>query len=350
MRSRLRRREARPTIREVAAMAGVSLKTVSRVVNAEAGVSGKLDSRVRAAIDRLDYRPDLSASSLRRADKKTGTIGLLSQDVANPFSSKLHRAVADIALKHGVLVIAGSSDNNEARDRELIAAFSSRRVDGLIILTVCRDQGQLVREHQHGTVVVFVDRDPAGLDADSVVTDGHAGVRLALNHLVSYGHRNIGYLGDPQLNHTAARSYQIFRHELDAQGLDVDARLVKLDLDGIQSAEAATIELLNLSQAPSALFAMTNLLAIGAYRALCKLHLQGRVALIGFDDVLMVDLLQAGVTVVARDAATLGRAAAELLFRRIDGDRSPSRRLVIPPVLVSRGSAEVRKVHWQTQD
>jgi LacI family transcriptional regulator len=319
-------------------MAGVSLKTVSRVVNAEAGVSGKLDSRVRAAIDRLDYRPDLSASSLRRTDRKTGTIGLLSQDVASPFCSRLHRAVADIALRHGVLVIAGSSDNNEARERELIAAFSSRRVDGLIILTASRDRSQLMSEQRRGTAVVFVDQDPAGLDADSVMTDGQAGVRLALSHLVAHGHREIGYLGDLEVSAAAALSYQICRQELNAQGLDVDPRLVKLGLNGAQSAEAAAIELLTLAQPPSALFAVTNLLAIGAHRALRKLDLQHRVALIGVDADLMPDLLQAGITILAPDAAKLGGAAADLLFRRIDGDRSPAIRLAIPPLLISRVS------------
>jgi LacI family transcriptional regulator len=324
-------------------MAGVSLKTVSRVVNAEAGVSGKLDSRVRAAIDRLDYRPDLSASSLRRTDRKTGTIGLLLEDVANPFSSTLHRAVADVAMGHSVLVIAGSCDNNEAREQELVAAFSSRRVDGLIVLTASRDQSQLVSEQRRGTAVVFVDRDPVGLDADRVMTDGQAGVYLALNHLVAYGHREIGYLGDLQFSAAAALSYQIYGPGLNALGLDVDTRLVKLDLDGVQSAEAAAIELLTLAQPPSALFAATNLLAIGACRALRKLHLQDTVALIGCDDVLVVDLLQAGVTVIARDAYGVGRAAAELLFRRINGDQSPSHRLAIPPLLISRGSGEVRR-------
>ena len=324
-------------------MAGVSLKTVSRVVNAEGGVSGKLDSRVRAAIDRLDYRPDLSASSLRRTDRKTATIGLLSQDVAHPFSSTVHRAVADVALRHGVLVIAGSSDNNEARERELMAAFSSRRVDGLIVLTASRGQSQLLSEQRRGTAVVFVDRDPVGLDADRVMTDGRAGVRLALSHLVAHGHREIGYLGDLQVSAASALSYQIYGQELNALGLDVDTRLVKLDLDGVQSAEAAAIELLTLAQPPSALFAATNLLAIGACRALRQLHLQDTVAMIGFDDVLMVDLLQAGVTVIARDAYAVGRAAAEVLFCRINGDRSPSYRITIPPLLMPRGSGEVNR-------
>jgi LacI family transcriptional regulator len=149
-------------------------------------------------------------------------------------------------------------------------------------------------------------------------------------------------LGALQVGSAAALSYQIYWQEISAQGLDVDTRLVKLDLHSVQSAEGAAIELLSLAQPPSALFAATNMLAIGAYRALRKLNLQNEVALIGFDDVLMIDLLQAGVTVIARDAGTLGRAATEILFRRIDGDRSASRRLAVPPLLITRGSGEVK--------
>lgn len=152
------RRHARPTIREVAAMAGVSFKTVSRVVNAEAGVSGKLDARVRAAIDRLDYRPNLAATNLRRGNARSGTIGLLLPDVATPFFARLLRAVEDVALRRGALVIAGSSDDSAAREHELVAAFASRRVDGLIILTATRDQSHLVREGQCGTAMVVIDR------------------------------------------------------------------------------------------------------------------------------------------------------------------------------------------------
>jgi LacI family transcriptional regulator len=210
----------------------------------------------------------------------------------------------------------------------------------MIVLTAIRAQSQLIGEHQRGTAVVFVDQDNAGLDGDSVMTDGQAGVCLALSHLVAHGHREIGYLGALQVGSAAALSYQIYWQEISAQGLDVDTRLVKLDLHSVQSAEGAAIELLSLAQPPSALFAATNMLAIGAYRALRKLDLQHRVALIGIDDGLMPDLLPAGITFIARDAARLGRAAAELLFRRIDGDRSPSIRLAIPPLLISRVSGE----------
>ncbi len=333
-------------------MAGVSLKTVSRVVNAEPGVSGKLDSRGRAAIDRLDYRPNLAASNLRRANPKSGTIGVLVKDIANPFFATLLRAVADRALRREVLVIAGSSDGNETLERELFEAFASRRVDGLIVHTSTHDQSHLTGELQRGTAVVFVDRDTAAVDTDSVVTDFRAGIRQGLSHLVARGHRTIGYLGDLQTNAMGADRHQIYRDELSEHRIDMDNRLVTLDLHSIQGGEAAAIRLLSLARPPSALFAMTNQLAIGAHRALRALGLQDRIALVGFDDDLQTDLLHAGVTVIARDAARLGFDAAELLFRRIDGDLSPAVRQVVLPRLIARGSGEVNldmKSSWERE-
>ena len=329
-------------MKDVAALAGVSLKTVSRVINTEPAVSNQLRSRVLAAIDRLDYRHNLTASSLRRSDGKSSTIGVLLEDVANPFSSALHREIEDVALKRGVLVLAGSSDENEAREHELIAAFTSRRVDGLVIVPTSHDHSYLLSERRAGTPMVFVDRPPAFLDADSVLTDNQTGVRKGVAHLVAHGHRRIGYLGDLMTITTAADRYLGYEEELAAHGLEVDPRLVRLDVQGIDRAEAAALELLSLPQRPTALFTSQNLLTIGACRALRRLDLHRLVALVGFDDVLLADLLQPGITVMAQDPATMGRRAAELLFRRLDGDTAPSVHLVVPTRLIARGSGEIR--------
>src|SRR3989442_757879 len=126
-------------MRDVAAVAGVSLKTVSRVVNHEEGVSSALERRVHDAVDLLGYRPNVTASSLRRADQKTHTIGLLLEDVSNPFSSALHRAIEDVAVPRGTLVFAASADESAERERELLLAFVSRRVDRLIVVPVSHD-------------------------------------------------------------------------------------------------------------------------------------------------------------------------------------------------------------------
>jgi LacI family transcriptional regulator len=328
-------------MKDVAALAGVSLKTVSRVINTEPAVSADRRSRVLAAIDRLDYRHNLTASSLRRSDGKSSTIGVLLEDVANPFSSALHREIEDVALKRGVLVLAGSSDENEAREHELIAAFTSRRVDGLIIVPTSHDHSYLLSERRAGTPMVFVDRPPAFLDADSVLTDNQAGARKGVAHLIAHGHRRIGYLGDLATITTAVDRHRGYEQELAAHGIEVDPELVRLGVQGIEKAEAATLELLSLPQPPTALFTSQNLLTIGACRALRRLDLHRRVALVGFDDVLLADLLEPGITVMAQDPATMGRRAAELLFRRLDGDAAPSVHLVVPTQLVARGSGEI---------
>jgi LacI family transcriptional regulator len=330
-------------MRDVAALAGVSLKTVSRVINAEPAVSDDVRSRVNGAIQRLDYRHNHAASSLRRSDRKSSTIGVLLEDVANPFSSALHREIEDVALQRGVLVLAGSSDEDEAREQQLIAAFTSRRVDGLIIVPASHDHSYLLSERRAGTPMVFVDRPPAFLDADSVLTDNQAGVRQGVAHLIEHGHRRIGYLGDLMTITTAAERYQGYQAELAAAAIEPDEALVRLDVHGIEKADAAVVELLKGPQPPTALFTSQNLLTIGASRALHRLDLHHRVALVGFDDVLLADMLEPGITVIAQDPSTMGRKAAEQLFRRIDGDQSPSVHLVVPTRLITRGSGEISR-------
>ena len=329
-------------MREVAAAARVSIKTVSRVVNGERGVTPRLSERVAAAVERVGYRHNLTASSLRRTDGRSASIGVVLEDVANPFSSALHRSIEDVAVARGVLVFAGSSDEDENRERELIAAFTSRRVDGLVILPSSHDHSYLLTERKAGTAIVFVDRPPAFFDADTVMADNVDGVRLGIRHLIAHGHRRIGYLGDLHTIATAADRHRGFVDELTAQNLDVDERLVRLDVRGTEGAEAMVAELFATVPPPTALFTGQNLITIGAFRALRRLGLHHRVALVGFDDFLLADLLEPGITVIAQDPAAMGRIAAEVLFRRLDGDRSPSEHHVVATRMITRGSGEIR--------
>src|SRR5438445_5926918 len=148
-----------PTMYDVAALAQVSIKTVSRVINQRPSVSPEIAQRVQDAVQMLDYHPNAAAISLRRPDHKTFTVGLLLEDVANPFSSALHRAVEDTAARHGMLVFAGSSDEDPRRAREVIAAFASHRVDGLIVMPAGGHRDWLLVDQQRqGKPVVIVDR------------------------------------------------------------------------------------------------------------------------------------------------------------------------------------------------
>ena len=183
-------------MRDVAALAGVSLKTVSRVINQEPGVSPALAGRVAKAIEQLDFRPNLAASALRRIDGRTALIGALLEDIANPYSAAVHRAIEDVARARGVIVLAGSLDEDAERERQLALAFIARRVEGLIVVPAGSDQSYLANESRSGMAIVFVDRPPMHLDADVVVSADRSGAADGVRHLVSFGHRRIAFLGD----------------------------------------------------------------------------------------------------------------------------------------------------------
>ena len=335
------RLKTRPTMRQVAAHACVSLKTVSRVINAESVVSPTMRSRVQASIEHLGYRHNWQASSLRRIDSRSATIGLVLRDAANAFSAPLSNEVASLALKRGVLVFTGSSHDDEDHDRELIWAFSCHRVDGLMVVGTTQNTDLLLAEHRAGTSIVLVDELGSALDLDHVVTNDFQGARLGVRHLIANGHRHIGYLGGLASDRAASR-YRGYIDELSAQGWPIDEQLVHLDLHDADGAEKATAELLSEARRPTALFASESLITLGAYRVLRRLDLNRQVALVGFDDLIHADLTAGGVTVITPDPVAMGRAAARLLFRRIDGDESPPVHRLIPTRLITRGSGEIQ--------
>ena len=331
----------RPTIRDVAALARVSLKTVSRVINGEPGVSAEMHGRVTRAIEQLGYRPNLTASSLRRTGGKTATIGTVLEDVANPFSAALQRAIEDVAREHGVLVFASSADEDGARERALAASFVAHRVDGLIIVPAGGDQSYLANERRSGLAVVFVDRPPRFLDADSVASSNRTGAAAATSHLVAHGYRRIGFIGDVQAIHTAAERLAGYRDGLAAAGIAFDEALIRVGVHSVEAAVEAVRGLLGAENPPTALFTAQNLITEGAVQALRALGLQRQVALVGFDDFPMADLLDPAVTVVAQDPKQIGELAAGILFRRLAGDRSPTTTIVVPTILITRGSGEL---------
>jgi LacI family transcriptional regulator len=332
----------RPTMREVAAVAGVSLSTVSRALSGDPKVAPELAEKVRSAVAMLGYRRDVTATTLRRADRLSASIGLVFDDVSNPFHATLHRGIEDVARARGVLAFAGSSDEDGGRERDLVHAFLARRVDGLVIVPAGSDHGYLVRDRDAGVALVFVDRPPAFIDADVVRSDHAGGARAATAHLLAAGHERIGYLGDRRRIHSAVERLRGHTEALAAAGAPYDSALVRMELEDSAMARRATEELLSGENPPTAVFAAQNLITIGAVQALRARGLQHAVALVGFDDLTLADAVDPGLTVVAQDAGGLGRAAAEALFARLDGEGGPSRTVIMPTRLIARGSGEIR--------
>jgi LacI family transcriptional regulator len=330
-------------MREVARLAGVSVKTVSRVINGEPNVSADLVHRVQRAATQLDYHPDLGASYLRRSGRRTGIVGLMLEDVANPFSATLHRAFWDTAAARGLAVIASSLDEDPERERRIARAMIERRVDGLAVVPTGQDQSYLRSHIDAGLAVVFLDRPPVLLDADTALATNRAGAHEATRHLIRRGHRRIAFLGDLRVIATASERQEGYEQALRESGLPVDGSLIRRDLHDWESAANAVEELMRLPAglAPTAIFASQNLVTIGAIRALHRSGLQRVVALVGFDQVELADLLDPGVTLVEYEAYNLGQTAAELLLTRIDGYRGPSRHEIVSTRLVARGSGEI---------
>jgi LacI family transcriptional regulator len=328
-------------MKDVAAVAGVSLATVSRVVNGSDDVRPDLALRVHDAVEVLGYRRDLTASMLRRTDRLSATIGLVIEDVANPFFSAMHRGVEDVARARGVLTFVGSSDEDPERERELVEAFAARGVDGLVIVPCSSDQSYLLRERDAGTALVFADRPPRFVDADAVVTDNAGGARAAVEHLLDAGHRRIALLGDRASVFTAIERRRGYHEALAAAGIAADPALERAGLDHGEAAELAVRDVLAADDPPTALFTAQNLITIWAAHVLRERGLQHDVAVVGFDDVSLADLVEPGITVVRQDPVALGSHAAELLFSRLAGFDGESRLVVLPTQLVVRGSGEI---------
>ena len=333
---------ARATMRDVAALAQVSIKTVSRVINTEGGVSKELAERVRVAAAQLEFRPHLGARGLRRADGRTATIGLVLDDITNPFSAAVHRAVDDAARERGLAVLTGSIvDRSAAHERELVAAFSARSVDGLIVMPYAGDQTHLDRERRSGLKLVFVDRAPSDVEADAVVCDNRRGAANGVRHLLAHGHRRVAFLGDRAHLATGRERHAGYVQALTEAGEPVRPEYCVFDLRTIDAADAAATALLALPEPPTALFSGQNVVSIGALRALRRAGAHRRVALVGFDDFALADLIEPAVTVVAQDTYEIGNRAAALLFARIDGHDGPFAYEVVPTRLIVRGSGEL---------
>lgn len=332
---------SRPTMRHVAALAGVGIKTVSRVINQEPNVSAATIAKVMDAARSLDYHPDEQAGNLRRADGRTRTLGLLVSSVDNPFAGAMHRAIEDLALERGIAVFASSLDDDPEREQASVAAFLRRRVDGLILTTISRDQSYLASEMRHGTPIVFVDREPAGITGDCVVSDNREGAMTATNHLLDHGHRRIAYLGDRSDIYTAAQRRSGFFDALGRAGVPTGDIPVIENLHDEHSAAQAMLALLDSPTPPTAVFSSQNLVTIGAIRALRSRQAHRSTALVGFDDFQLSDLLDPGVTVVAQNPEDIGRTAAQRLIGRLDGEVAPPRTCIIPTTLIIRGSGEI---------
>jgi LacI family transcriptional regulator len=325
----------RPTLTQVAALAGVSLKTASRALNREPNVAEATGQRVLDAADHLGYRLNGIARELRRG-ATSALVGLISGDLTNPFYSAVASGIERELRQHGLQLVTANNDEDAELEHALIDAFLERRVRALLVVPSADRHAYLAIESSRGVPFVFLDRPPDGVDADAVVIDNAGGARAAAEHLLAGGHRRIALVADlarmvPQLGRI-----QSFKQAMRVAGNTQWEPYLRTDVHDVRRAEQTVRELLRLDPAPTALFTTNNRLTTGALRAL-KEH-PDPPALIGFDDFDLAEVI--GTTVVAHDAVAMGREAARLAFERISGHSGPARSIIISTSVIARGSGE----------
>jgi LacI family transcriptional regulator len=320
----------RPTLADVAALAGVSLKTASRAINEEYGVAPTTAERVFVAARELGFRPNRMARSLAGGGP-SAAVGLLIPDVSDPFVADLVGAVENVLAGRDLQLITASHGNDPVRQHTLASALVERRVDGLIIMSAPGDASYLRADIKHGLMVVAVDRPIEGLDVDAVTVDNEAGARELVHRLVTLGHRRIAALAGDVRIWTLARRLEGYRAAFADAGQTVDETLISTAHGGVE-AQASLEEMLGLQDPPTAVFAAHHRVGRGAMRAMHKTGLSLDLAV--FDGVDDNDLLITPPLVVAASGPDrIGRLAAELLLDRLRGLQGPPRHAILAPLV-----------------
>ena len=327
--------ERKVRLSDVAAAAGTSTKTASRVLNGDPRVAGETRARVQAAIAELDYRPDPLARSLRKGTDET--IGVVVDSIADPFFASVTGEIEKRAFAQGFTVTVASTGRSAERERLLLDGMIRRKVAGAIVAPASRNHRYLCGASRP---LVFIDRGPIDLDVDAVLVDDYHGARVAVGHLLARGHRRIAYVGDfPDLE-TADQRLAGYRAEFAAAGVPVTEELVAADCQEIADAAERAEELLRRSEPPTAIFSANTRCSMGVAPVLHALS-RTDVALVCFGDFFMAASLQPAVTVIDHSPELIGQLAAERLFHRMAGADEPSRRIEAPLRLIPRGSGEL---------
>jgi LacI family transcriptional regulator len=328
------------TIRDVAKKAGVSVATVSHVINGTRKVAPETEARVRRAMEELGYQPNAIAQSLRK--RTTYAIGILVSDITNPFFATLVRGAEDAALEAGYSVIMCNSDEDPQKEDMYIRALWRRRIDGMLIAPTRDGTSPALQELVKRKIpFVFVDRKAKGVEADAVLSDNIGGAYQATRYLIDCGHKRIGIILGIQGSTTVEERFLGYCKALEEAGLPLVKELVAWGNYRVNGGRQAVNQLLSLPNPPTAIFSTNNQMTLGALLEIWRrqIPVPQRLSIISFDDLDCAELLTPPLTAVLQQPYMIGYQAAKLLFHRLmDKNDTPLREIRIPTVLQIRGS------------
>lgn len=329
------------TIRDIARLANVSTATVSAVMNQKDTVSEKLKRRVVDAMEALDYHPDQVARSLKV--RRTYTIGMVIADVSNPFFVNVMRGVEDEARKSRYSVIFCNSNEDPEIESNHLDTLFSRRVDGVLLSPT----GALVAEERlikKRFPLVFFDRRPEGFSGPAVVTDNLGASIEAAQHLAGLGHKRIAIITGRLDQTTGVERLEGFRRGLKEAGLSLPTEYIQLGDFKLESGYQGGLTLMRLRQPPTAIFISNNQMTLGLLQALAELGIRCPecVSVLGFDDFEWSRSFTPRLTMIAQPATEMGRKAAEILIKSIQGEPysfpDGDNRIILPNHLLIRES------------
>lgn len=323
------------TIKEIARRAGVSIGTVSNVLNELPTVREAARQRVLDAIDELGYEPSLLGRALRK--DKTNMIVMIVPDITNPFFPGAVRGAEDIAFQNGFRLVLCNSDNDETKEATYLREMRTYRPSGLIIVPASLSQGiEEARAYlKAGSSVVYMDRIPPKWKGDSVTSKHEDGAYTATKYLIELGHERIATIAGPLTSPSGSARLQGFRHAMREARLHVPPRYIQEAEFNKQAGYEKAKVLLRLQHRPTAIFAANDLLAFGVLAALREegLHCPANVSVVGFDNLDDSEVVVPSLTTVDQFGYQLGAKAAQIVIDRTRGDKKSFRRILLAPEL-----------------
>jgi LacI family transcriptional regulator len=329
-----------PTIRDVAKRAGVATMTVSRVINNSGYVSDETRAKVEAAVAELGYVPNMLGPSLRF--KQTNTLALVLTDITNPFWTTIARGAEDAAHEKGYSVILCNTDESPDKQEQYLTMLLRRRIDGILLAPACSSAESVEQIQKQGIAVVVLDRSVPVADVDIVRGDSTGGAYTLTRHLLDLGHKRIMMLAGPKDVSTSSERVAGFRRALIEAGLEPEKDNVIWGEFTQDSGHAMTLQALERTPKPTAIFAGNNFIAIGALRAMRETGLQvpENISVVSFDD--LPDSMSAKpfITNVAQPTYDIGYQATQILITRMTGDKTGEfRSILLPTQLIVRQSS-----------
>lgn len=333
--------KSRITLKDVASKVGVHSSTVSRVLNPKTRnmVTEEIAKKILAAVDKMGYRPNAFAQSLKT--NRSFTVGVMVPDLTNPAFAPIIKGIDDMLEAHGYSVIVANTYNLVKKQQSTFEKFRERHVDGLIIATAKRKDKLIDECRKDGTPFVQAIRTSNDPDVCSVVSDERIGGHMVISHLAQLGHKKIAYVAGPQYFSTGYERYQGFLQGMKAAGLKPDKDLVVFcDSFSEEDGRNATSKLLALRKKFTAIYASNDIMALGVYDELEANGIKcGKdISVVGFDDMPFADKFNPPLTTVHTPLVNIGSEAARILLEKINDNDIPARTIKLKPDLIVRAS------------